>query len=99
MVVVSQASRVRRQDASEEDLLSADLVVDATGRGSRMPVRLEGHGYPRPTEDESTIRLTYSSQLFRMSKQEPHEVVVNVGFVPGRPEAMGLFSYENDLWM
>ena len=91
--------RVRKQDTSQEDQLSADLVVDATGRGSRMPVLLESRGYHRPAEDELTIRLTYSSQLFRMSTHEPHEVVVNVGFQPGRPKAMGLFSYENDLWM
>src|ERR1700733_7210376 len=35
-----------------ETTLSADLVVDATGRGSRTPVFLEELGYRRPSEDE-----------------------------------------------
>src|SRR6266511_1329886 len=43
-------ARVRRRvDGSAEQLLQADLVVDATGRGSRTPLWLEALGYGRPT--------------------------------------------------
>ena len=34
--------RVRGRDSGESELLLADLVVDATGRSSRLPVLLEG---------------------------------------------------------
>lgn len=91
--------RVRDQDSGEEELLFADLVVDATGRASRLPVLLESRGYPRPAEDEVTIRLTYSSQLFQMSRDKLPEIAVNVGSYPGRPKGMGLFCCENDTWM
>jgi hypothetical protein len=36
-------------------LLAADLVVDATGRGSRTPVFLEEFGYRRPPVDELAV--------------------------------------------
>ena len=39
---------LRRADGSAEELLGADLVVDASGRGSRTPAWLEALGYPRP---------------------------------------------------
>ena len=39
---------LRRADGSAEEVLGADLVVDATGRGSRTPVWLDALGYARP---------------------------------------------------
>jgi 2-polyprenyl-6-methoxyphenol hydroxylase-like FAD-dependent oxidoreductase len=44
--------RVRDKTGGEDKVMSADLVVDAMGRGSRTPVLLERRGYPRPPEDE-----------------------------------------------
>ncbi|MCB0210738.1 MAG: FAD-dependent oxidoreductase [Anaerolineae bacterium] len=38
----------RRQTESTQETLSADLVVDASGRGSRSPTWLESLGYARP---------------------------------------------------
>ena len=38
--------------------LSADLIVDATGRGARTPALLEDLGYGRPTEDHINVHLT-----------------------------------------
>jgi 2-polyprenyl-6-methoxyphenol hydroxylase-like FAD-dependent oxidoreductase len=49
-----------------EEVLEADLVVDATGRGSRMPVWLEQLGYPVPEEDRIKIDLTYTTRHFRL---------------------------------
>jgi len=37
-------ARVRRADGSAGEVLGADLVVDATGRGSRTPIWLEALG-------------------------------------------------------
>src|SRR5689334_10934921 len=91
--------QVRDQGSGEDKTLSADLVVDATGRGSRMPVLLEGRGYPRPAEDEVTIRLTYSSQLFQMARKKLSEIVITVDSKAGNARGMGLFSYENDTAM
>jgi 2-polyprenyl-6-methoxyphenol hydroxylase-like FAD-dependent oxidoreductase len=45
--------------------LFADLIVDATGRGSRMPQWLADMGFPRPQEDRVEVNLAYATQLFR----------------------------------
>ena len=47
-------ARVQRREGgsgSAEEVLDADLVVDATGRGSRTPLWLEALGYGRPAKE------------------------------------------------
>ncbi len=44
----------------------AQLVVDATGRGSRTPVWLAEQGYQPPTEDRIDIRLGYATRTYRL---------------------------------
>jgi len=83
----------------EKHSVSANLVVDATGRGSRMPTFLESLGYHRPLEDEVVMRLAYSSQLLRIPPGMHNGLAVLIGPVPGRPTAMALFSYENNTWL
>ncbi|MCT2586812.1 FAD-binding monooxygenase [Actinophytocola sp. S1-96] len=53
--------------------LAADLVVDATGRGSRTPVWLGEWGYARPAEDRIKIDLSYTTRTFRL----PDESILN----------------------
>lgn len=91
--------RVHDQDSSEEPLLSADLVVDASGRGSRMPVLLESRGYPRPAEDE-LVRINYSSQLFRLSHIKQPEIAINAfDTLTSNRKGLGLYACENDTSM
>lgn len=54
--------RVTGEEAEPETLL-ADLIVDATGRGSRSSVWLEELGYERPAEEKIKIDLAYTSRL------------------------------------
>ncbi|MBE1551404.1 2-polyprenyl-6-methoxyphenol hydroxylase-like FAD-dependent oxidoreductase [Mycobacterium sp. OAS707] len=91
--------RIRRHSGDDEQLLAADLVADATGRGSRTPVFLEGMGYGRPKEDSLQVRLAYSSQLLRLPPGTLEEKLVLIGAVPGRPSGMAFLGYENDTWM
>ncbi|MEU5921306.1 FAD-dependent oxidoreductase [Streptomyces sp. NPDC047141] len=59
--------RVQPQEqGSEERTIDADLVVDATGRGSRTPVWLEEFGYERPDEERIRIDLSYTTRRFRL---------------------------------
>ncbi len=46
--------------------ISADLVVDATGRGSRTPRWLGELGYKAPVQDRVEIGLGYSSRTYRL---------------------------------
>jgi 2-polyprenyl-6-methoxyphenol hydroxylase-like FAD-dependent oxidoreductase len=59
--------RVRRLDGnSSGEVIRADLVVDATGRGSRTPVWLEQLGYPRVEEERTKIDLGYVTQHYTL---------------------------------
>lgn len=53
---------------SEGDLVQvpAELVVDATGRGSRTPVWLAELGYQPPAEDRIDIGLGYATRTYRL---------------------------------
>jgi 2-polyprenyl-6-methoxyphenol hydroxylase-like FAD-dependent oxidoreductase len=92
-------ARVKAHDGGREDVLEADLVVDATGRAARTPALLEALGYDRPPEQSIKVRVSYSSKLFRLPPGSLHEKTVLIGPVPGRPYGMVLLGYENDTWM
>lgn len=79
---------VRRRDAgAAEELLEADLVVDATGRGSRTPGWLEELGYRRPPEDRVKIGLTYSSRQYRIGSYDVirDDLSINPVATPAHP--------------
>ena len=95
---VTGALVLARPDGSEQ-VLGADLVVDAMGRGARTPAFLEDLGYGRPVEDHVGMRLAYSSQLLRLPPGMLNEMLVIIGPVPGRPTGMALFGNENNTWM
>lgn len=48
----------------------ADLVVDATGRGSKSTQWLEELGYERPEEDRVEVSLGYATRLFRRRPED-----------------------------
>jgi 2-polyprenyl-6-methoxyphenol hydroxylase-like FAD-dependent oxidoreductase len=91
--------RVFSRRTGEPATLSADLVVDATGRGARTPTWLESLGYDRPREERVVMQLTYASQLMRMATDAPRELAFLIGIVPGRPRGAGLLHCENDTWL
>jgi len=58
--------------------LDADLVVDASGRGSRTPRWLAASGYQAPREERIEIGLGYTTRLFR---REPAHLDGDLGTV------------------
>ncbi|MEO6501742.1 MAG: FAD-dependent monooxygenase [Jatrophihabitantaceae bacterium] len=82
-------------DQVEETLL-ADLVVDASGRGSRTLIWLEELGYPRPDEEQVRVDVTYVTRVYR---REPHHLEGLSGAltnaVPGLPRA-GIVAAQED---
>jgi 2-polyprenyl-6-methoxyphenol hydroxylase-like FAD-dependent oxidoreductase len=58
---------IRRRPGSAEEVLAADLVVDATGRGSRTPTWLADLGHPRPTEESVQVGVGYASRTYRLT--------------------------------
>ncbi|MFI2645379.1 NAD(P)/FAD-dependent oxidoreductase [Streptomyces sp. NPDC018610] len=56
---------LRVRTGGSEQTLAADLVVDASGRGSRSPQWLEELGLPRVTERRVDAGVTYATRLHR----------------------------------
>lgn len=58
--------KLRRRDGPDEpEILAADLVVDATGRGSRAPHWLEALGCGAPPESEVKVDVGYASRFYK----------------------------------
>jgi 2-polyprenyl-6-methoxyphenol hydroxylase-like FAD-dependent oxidoreductase len=52
--------------AGKSEVIDADLVVDATGRGSRAPRWLSELGYQIPPQDRVEIGLGYATRTYRL---------------------------------
>ncbi|MGW0330432.1 FAD-dependent oxidoreductase [Streptomyces sp. NPDC003011] len=61
----SRVTGVRVRDADAERILTADLVVDASGRGSRAPRWLTELGLPEVAEREVDAGVVYATRLYR----------------------------------
>ena len=57
---------LRRTDGSAAEVLDAELVIDAMGRGSRCPVWLEDLGYRPPAEERVVVDLGYVTRHYRL---------------------------------
>ena len=92
-------ARVRRDGRAEESL-PAGLVVDAGGRGSRIPTWLAALGLPTPAEDRVKIGLGYASRVYRA---RPSVLGGDLGIVraplPPRGRGGALAVLEGDRWM
>ncbi|KUI27461.1 NAD(P)/FAD-dependent oxidoreductase [Mycobacterium sp. GA-2829] len=86
-----------KEDASTQ--LAADLVVDASGRGSRTPAFLAELGYGRPEVEELTIRVAYASMPVRLPQEGLRENMIVRMFEPGRPRGFVMFRCEGDVWL
>ncbi|WP_063753451.1 hypothetical protein [Streptomyces sp. NRRL S-87] len=64
--------------AAGERVLSADLVVDASGRGTRGPVWLDALGVPAVPVEEIDSGLVYASRLYRAPAGVGELPVVNI---------------------
>ena len=91
---------LRRADHSVEELLDADLVVDATGRGSRAPVWLSDIGYPRPEKEHLRVDLGYTTRRYRLP---PDTLDGDLGLLqaptPRHPRGAALARLEDGVWM
>ena len=93
---------LQRADDSVEELLDVDLVVDATGRGSRAPVWLSDIGFPRPEEEQLRVDLGYTTRRYHLP---PGALDGGLGLgvlqapAPGHPRGAALARLEHDVWM
>jgi 2-polyprenyl-6-methoxyphenol hydroxylase-like FAD-dependent oxidoreductase len=93
----SAVTGVRFRDAAgDEQRLSTDLVVDATGRTSRTPTWLADNGYEKPPTDEVTIDVTYST--VRVERPPDDRRIIQVSPSPPRTRGIAISPVEGDCW-
>jgi 2-polyprenyl-6-methoxyphenol hydroxylase-like FAD-dependent oxidoreductase len=91
---------LRRQPGSAAEALAADLVVAATGRGSRLPAWLESLGYPRPREDRVTVDVSYATRRLRLRPGAlGGDKAVLVSPRADLPRGLYLFAQEHGDWL
>ena len=83
-----------------EEVIAADLVADATGRGGRTPAWLTEMGYDPPAEDQVRIDLMYASRHLRLRPGALGEQkLILIGTEPARPTVLVLIAQEDDRWI
>ncbi|MDA0747874.1 MAG: hypothetical protein O2954_15245 [bacterium] len=88
-----------RKQAQRE--LETDLVVDASGRGSKTPSWLRMLGFGQPSEQSVVINLTYASRLYKYPKGLPPNwlgLLVHPN-PPGQTKGGVIASVENGFWI
>jgi flavin-dependent dehydrogenase len=81
-----------------DEVVPADLVVDAAGRGTRLPAWLEKWGYERPREQTVDVGIAYASHQFHVPEGLLAEKVVVAGASREQPLGIGALFYEDGNW-
>ncbi|WP_166904236.1 oxidoreductase [Mycobacterium sp. DL440] len=80
------------------DRVPADLVVDASGRGSRLPVWLQQWGFDLPREDTVHVGVSYASHRVRIPADLIAEKMVLVSAARDSRLGMGMLFHEDGIW-
>ncbi len=77
--------------------IPADLVVDATGRGTRTPAWLAEHGFAPPATDEVRIDVGYTTRVLERPDDDRRNYLVP----PAAPDTRGgvLLPIESGKWL
>jgi 2-polyprenyl-6-methoxyphenol hydroxylase-like FAD-dependent oxidoreductase len=85
-------------EACDGDFQAADLVVDATGRGTRLPVWLQEWGFERAPEETVDVGIHYATQQLRIPAGLIEEKVVVAGASRDNLVGLGMLYYEDGTW-
>ena len=93
--------RVQAQrDSGGVETISADLVVDASGRGSHSPAWLDALRYAKPREEGVQVQIGYMTRLYRRRPEHlpGKQAVVMAGCRPGWRFGV-ILAQEDDRWI
>lgn len=91
---------VRRSEGKEAQTMAADLVIDASGRGSRTPAWLQELGYEAPEEEVVRVGITYATRLYRRRLDQLNGMSgVMIPATARVPRGGALAAQEGDRWM
>jgi 2-polyprenyl-6-methoxyphenol hydroxylase-like FAD-dependent oxidoreductase len=80
--------------------LDADLVVDASGRGSQLPKWLSDIGYPSPPEQRLRIDVAYTSLEFSVPAAQTAGVTgIGISATRANPRGGAMIKLGDDLWL
>ena len=89
-----------KKNGCDTEMISADLVVDCTGRGSRMPRWLENQGYGPVKTQKLEIAMAYTSGLFRPPPEwRDSSWACLMLAIPPALRAAYLTPVDGDLWL
>jgi 2-polyprenyl-6-methoxyphenol hydroxylase-like FAD-dependent oxidoreductase len=99
--IVATADNRRVAGVTTDDgAVSADLTVDATGRGSRSPRWLEAMGYGPIKEERIEVDITYVTRRFQRSPKDLEGALAAiVASTPQLREAGIMAAQEDGHWM
>jgi 2-polyprenyl-6-methoxyphenol hydroxylase-like FAD-dependent oxidoreductase len=90
----------RKSDADREEALAADLVVDASGRGSRTPAWLAALGVPEPEESVIKVDIGYATALVRPPANSARDWKALFVYMRPPETRLGVIvPVENGMWM
>jgi 2-polyprenyl-6-methoxyphenol hydroxylase-like FAD-dependent oxidoreductase len=90
--------RIQRRDGTDVAADErADLIVDASGRGSKMGTWLEEIGYSRPDETTVKVRVGYAGRVYRMPDPWPYpwKILYILASAPESRRSGAIFPMEN----
>ncbi|HEU5088410.1 MAG TPA: hypothetical protein VFT99_13230, partial [Roseiflexaceae bacterium] len=89
----------QREQAAQD--IQADLVLDASGRGSQTPKWLQSFGYARPEEETVRCGVGYATRIFRRdtSAADSQDWTFVTGEPPQQRRGGGAFPVEGDRWI
>jgi 2-polyprenyl-6-methoxyphenol hydroxylase-like FAD-dependent oxidoreductase len=93
--------RLQAPGGGQEETLEAGLVVDATGRGSRVPQWLETLGYPRVEETHIHVDVRYATRVYHRPRGvEPGWEMMSISpRLPHQPRVGSIQRIEGDRWL
>jgi 2-polyprenyl-6-methoxyphenol hydroxylase-like FAD-dependent oxidoreductase len=80
------------------EAVDADLLVDAAGRGTRLPAWLAQWGFERPREDVIYVGIGYATHQLRIPDGLIAEKVIVAGASREQPLGLGMLYYEDGTW-
>jgi 2-polyprenyl-6-methoxyphenol hydroxylase-like FAD-dependent oxidoreductase len=96
--LVSEKCRVTGVKTNKGEF-TADLVIDAAGRGTHSPQWLEAIGFPKPEEERVEIGLNYTTRSFRRNPDDlDGDVAVIIPPIAAGKRSGVMLAQEGGLW-
>lgn len=90
---------VRRDQSRAEKYAPADLIVDASGRGSHSMAWLAQMGYAKPVEEEVRVNIAYASRIYQRKPEQAQDAyTMLITPVPPNRRMGVMLAIEEDRW-